>query len=249
VRRIGLLVAGALLCASCVGKFALGVSETIDPTPILPGTSVRQEVTVEADGLLGAAVRQAMTQAAASPQPQQGTAWQVRDSSDGSTTRLRMSRTVSLSEVQSDVSASSAGGLNTGATHIQSDDWIVARRYAVRIVVPSNRGSLTQTTPTDPTSQQLAQAILAGVTFDYFLTLPGFVTATNGVPGDNSRLVWHLDISSTSDRVLTAESIFIDWPRLALVIVILLVLTGGMLIRGRARRASTQSASPPPAAM
>jgi len=59
------------------------------------------------------------------------------------------------------------------------------------------------------------------------------ITATNGVPGDNSRLVWHLDLTGTSERVLTAESIYPDWPRLILLLVVFIVLGGGVFLRSR----------------
>jgi hypothetical protein len=62
------------------------------------------------------------------------------------------------------------------------------------------------------------------------------VTATNGVPGDNSRLVWHLDLTGASERVLTAESIYPDWPRLVVLLVIIVLLGGGLVFRSRRSR-------------
>src|SRR2546428_2464962 len=80
-RRLPMLAAAGLLATACFGKFALGVTQTIEPNPILPGASVKQEVNVDADGLLGIAVRQAMTDAATTiqAQGQTGTQWQIRD--------------------------------------------------------------------------------------------------------------------------------------------------------------------------
>jgi hypothetical protein len=37
-----MLAAAGLLATACFGKVALGVTQTIEPTPILPGASVRQ---------------------------------------------------------------------------------------------------------------------------------------------------------------------------------------------------------------
>jgi hypothetical protein len=71
------------------------------------------------------------------------------------------------------------------------------------------------------------------------MSLPGVVTATNGVPSDQSRLVWHLDLSSGSERVLTAESIYPDVPRLVVLLLVIVVLAGAVLIRSRARRPVT----------
>jgi hypothetical protein len=239
-RRFLTLAAAGLLATACFGKFALGVTQSIEPNPILPGASVRQEVNVDADGLLGTAVKQAMTDAAAkSPAPgQTGTQWQIRDASEGAAVHLRMSRSVSLAEAQTAVSKTSTGGFDVGTISVRADDWLIARHYVVRVVVsPSAPSSPTGTsTGTDATSQQLAQAIMAGITYDYFVRLPGFVTATNGVPGDNSRLVWHLDLTGASERVLTAESVYPDWPRLVVLLVIIVLLGGGLVFRSRRSR-------------
>ena len=242
-RRLPMLAAAGLLATACFGKFALGVTQTIEPNPILPGASVKQEVNVEADGLLGTAVKQAMTDAAAKGQTQgqTGTQWQVRDNSDGAGIHLRMSRSVSLTEAQTAVPQSSTGGFDVGTINVKADDWLLARRYAVRVVV-SARAPTTPTgtpTPNDATSQQLAQAILAGITYDYFVSLPGVVTATNGLPADNSRLVWHLDLTSGSERVLTAESIYPDWPRLIVLVLLIVLIAGAIVLRSRARRPIT----------
>ena len=242
-RRLALLAASGLLATACFGKFALGVTQTIEPTPILPGANVKQELNIEADGLLGTAVKQAVTDAAAKSQaqPQSGTQWQIRDSSDGSAVHLRMSRTVNLTEAQTAVAQSSTGGFDVGTMTLRADDWGVARHYTVRIVVTPSAPSAPAGTPTgtDATSQQLAKAILAGITYDYYLGLPGVVTATNGVPGDQSRLVWHLDLSSGAERVLTAESIYPDVPRLIVFVVAILLLAGVVIVRSRARRPVT----------
>jgi len=243
-RRLALLAAAGLLATACFGKFALGVTQTIEPTPILPGASVKQELNVEADGLLGTAVKQALTDAATKgqAQSQSGTQWQIRDTSDGSAVHLRMFRSVNLTEAQTAVAQSSTGGFDIGTMNVRADDWLVARHYAVRIVVTPSAPSTPAGTPTgtDATSQQLAKAILAGITYDYYIGLPGIVTATNGVPGDQSRLVWHLDLTSGSERVLTAESIYPDVPRLvALVVLVLVLIVGAVFLRSRGRRPIT----------
>ena len=238
-----MLAVAGLLATACFGKFALGVTQTIEPTPILPGANVKQELNIEADGLLGTAVKQALTDAATKgqTQPQTGTQWQVRDNSEGSAVHLRMFRTVSLAEAQTAVPQSSTGGFDVGTMSLHADDWGVARHYTVRIVVSPSAPSSPAGTPTgtDATSQQLAQAILAGITYDYYVSLPGLVTATNGIPGDQARLVWHLDMTATSPRTLTAESIYPDVPRLVLLLVVILLIFGMVFIRSRRRRPTT----------
>jgi hypothetical protein len=235
-----MLAAAGLLATACFGKFALGVTQTVEPNPILPGASVKQEVNVEADGLLGTAVKQAMTDAATKSQAQgqSGTQWQIRDTSQGAAVHLRMSRSVSLAEAQTAVAKTSTGGFDVGTVTVRADDWLIARHYAIRVVVsPSAPTTPTGTsTGTEATSQQLAAAILAGITYDYFVSLPGVVTATNGVPGDNSRLVWHLDLTGASERVLTAESIYPDWPRLVVLLVVFILLGSGIFFRSRRSR-------------
>jgi hypothetical protein len=244
-----MLAAAGLLATACFGKFALGVTQTVEPNPILPGASVKQEVNVEADGLLGSAVKQAMTDAATKGQTQgqSGTQWQIRDTSQGAQVHLRMSRSVSLAEAQTSVSKTSTGGFDVGTISVRADDWLIARHYAVRVVVSPSAPTSPTGTPTanDATSQQIAQAILAGITYDYFVSLPGIVTATNGVPGDNSRLVWHLDLTAGSERVLTAESIYPDWPRLVVLLAIFILLGGGLLVRSRRSRPVVLEPEPP----
>ena len=239
-RRLMLLAAAGLLATACFGKFALGVTQTIEPTPILPGTNVKQELNIEADGLLGTAVKQALTDAATKGQAQapSGTQWQIRDTSEASAVHLRMFRTVNLAEAQTAVAQSSTGGFDVGTMNVHADDWGLARHYTVRIVVTPSAPSTPAGTPTgtDATSQQLAKAILAGITYDYYVVLPGVVTATNGVPGDQSRLVWHLDMTSGAERVLTAESIYPDVPRLIALMLLIVLFVGAILIRSRRRR-------------
>jgi hypothetical protein len=238
-----MLAAAGLLATACFGKFSLGVTQTIEPTPILSGASVKQEVNVEADGLLGSAVKQAVNDAStkAQKQPQPGPQWEIRDSSDGSAVHVRMFRTVSLAEAQKPVPESSTGGFDVGTISVRADDWIVARRYSVRVVVSTKAPTSPTGTPTsnDAATQQLAQAMLAGITYDYYLSLPGFVTSTNGASGDKSRLVWHLDLTSPAERALTAESIYLDWPRILLFVLIVALIAGAIRLRSRRRRPAT----------
>jgi len=173
-----MLAAAGLLATACFGKFALGVTQTVEPNPILPGASVKQEVNVDADGLLGSAVKQAMTDAATKSQAQgqSGTQWQIRDSSEGAAVHLRMSRSVSLAEAQTAVAKTATGGFDVGTIAIRADDWLIARHYTVRVVVSPSAPTTPTGTPTgtDATSQQLAAAILAGITYDYFVSLPAW---------------------------------------------------------------------------
>jgi hypothetical protein len=155
-------------------------------------------------------------------------------------------RTVSLTEAQTAVPQSSTGGFDVGTMTVRADDWVLARHYAVRVVVTPSAPTAPAGTPTgtDANAQQLARAILAGITYDYFVSLPGVVTATNGVPGDQSRLVWHLDLTSGSERVLTAESIYPDVPRLVVLLIAILLVVGTALVRSRGRQAPTVETPP-----
>jgi hypothetical protein len=254
-RRLPMLAIAGLLVSACFGKFTLGVTQSIEPTPVLPGASVRQEVAVDADGLLGSAVKQAMTEAATkgTVQGQTGTQWQIKDNSDGPNVKIRMSRTVGLGEAQQAVAQSSTGGFDVGTIVVRADDWGIARHYAVRVVVSPGKSS--PATPSssqanDATTQQLAKALLAGITYDYFIGLPGFVTSTNGTAADQSRLVWHMDLTSTSERVLVAESIYLDWMRIVLVLVIVALVVAGIWYMRRARQPITieqpPASTPPP---
>ena len=243
-RRLSLLALAGILASACFGKFALGVTQTVEPTPILPGADVKQELNIEADGLLGTAVKQALTDAStkAQAQPATGTQWQIRDTSDGSAVHLRMFRTVNLNEAQTAVAQSTTGGFDVGTMNIHADDWGLARHYTVRIVVTPSAPSTPAgtTTGTDATSQQLAKAILAGITYDYYVSLPGIVTASNGVPGDQSRQVWHLDLTTGTERTLTAESIYPDVPRLIVLLLVILLIVGIFFVRSRGRRKVTE---------
>ena len=243
-RRLAILALAGFLATACFGKFALGVTQTIEPTPILPGANVKQELNIEADGLLGTAVKQALTDASTKgqAQPASGTQWQIRDNSEGSAVHLRMFRTVGMSEAQTAVDEASTGGFDVGTMTLRGDDWLLARRYTVRIVVTPSAPTTPTGTPTgtDATSQQLAKAILAGITYDYYVAMPGIVTATNGASGDQSRLMWHLDLTSGSERVLTAESIYPDLPRLIfLLVIVALIVVGTMVLRSRRSRPVT----------
>src|SRR5256712_7393075 len=113
-RRLPMLAAAGLLATACFGKFALGVTQTIEPNPILPGASVKQEVNVDADGLLGSAVKQAMTDAATKSQAQgqSGTQWQIRDNSEDAEVPPRNDRPVSPAEEQNAVAKTTTGGFD-----------------------------------------------------------------------------------------------------------------------------------------
>jgi hypothetical protein len=158
-----------------------------------------------------------------------------------------MFRMVSLTEAQTAVPQSSTGGFDVGTISVHADDWLLVRRYAVRVVVSPSAPTGPSGTPTgnDAAARQLAQAMLAGITYDYYIGLPGVITATNGATGDQSRLVWHLDLTSGSARVLTAESLYPDVPRIVLLLVLIAALVIAVIwLRSRAAR---PAAAEPPA--
>jgi len=51
--------------------------------------------------------------------------------------------------------------------------------------------------------------------------------------------VWHLDLTSGSERVLTAESIYPDWSRLIVLVLLIVLIAGAIVLRSRARRPIT----------
>jgi hypothetical protein len=51
--------------------------------------------------------------------------------------------------------------------------------------------------------------------------------------------VWHLDLTTGSERVLTAESIYPDVPRLVVLLLAIVLIVGAVFIRSRARRPIT----------
>src|SRR2546423_3614972 len=139
-RRLWALAAAGLLATACFGKFALGVTQTIEPTPILPGANVKQELNIEADGLLGTAVKQALTDAAtkSQAQTQSGTQWQIRDNSEASAVHLRMFPTVNLTEAQTAVAQSSTRGFDLRTMNIHAHARGIAPPYTLGIgVTPS----------------------------------------------------------------------------------------------------------------
>src|SRR2546428_5273416 len=130
-RGLPMLAAAGLLATACFGKFALGVTQTIEPNPILPRASVKQEVNVDADGLLGSAVKQAMTDAATKSQAQgqTGTQWQIRDNSEGAAVHPRMSRSARLAGAQTPVAKTSTGGVGARTVSRHAAAWVLARAH------------------------------------------------------------------------------------------------------------------------
>jgi hypothetical protein len=225
VVRVIALVAVGVVSAACFGKLAVSVSNDVQPAVILPGGVVAQEIRIEADGAFGGLIRQSLAQASASPS---SPGWDVRDNSDGSTLRLRMSRTVAIGSSELATGASS-GGMQGGSVDVHVDDYVIARHFVAIVTVPPlSLGSSTSANSSSGAAlgQQITQLALSGVSFDESLTMPGSVTTTNGIAGDGSRIVWHLKLDSTASQTLRAESIYPDWPRISAVgaLVVLLML-------------------------
>src|SRR5256712_13607442 len=95
-RRLPMLAAAGLLATACFGKFALGVTQTIELTPLLPGANVKQELNIEADVLLGTSVKQALTAASTKVQAQSDsvTRCEAGNSSEGPALHLASFRVV-----------------------------------------------------------------------------------------------------------------------------------------------------------
>ncbi len=56
--------------------------------------------------------------------------------------------------------------------------------------------------------------------------------------------MWHLDLTSGAERVLTAESIYPDVPRLVVLLLAILLIVGAAFVRSRARRPVTVETPP-----
>jgi hypothetical protein len=235
VRRF-LGLAGLLLStAGCFGHLAITVQQQIDPRPILPGATLQQEIAVEADGLLGAAARQAMTQSTQTSANAAG-GWQLRDNSDATTVRLRMFRSVALDANGSQVQSNLSG--DPGKVQTVSDDWFVVRRYRVQIDVSAPENAVAPPA-SDPQSQQLAELVLAGISYDHYLRMPGFITSTNGTRSDDGRIAWHVSFASAAtQQTLAAESVYVDIPRLGAALVAILALAAWRFVASRRRAAA-----------
>jgi len=237
-----LALAGVLaITTACFGHLAISLNEQIDPRPILPGAVLQQEISIEGDGLLGAAARQAMTQSAqASASPNAG--WQLRDNSDQTTMRFRMSRSVAMDASGTQLQSAMSG--DPAKVQVVSSDWFLVRRYRVQVDVSTPDNAVAPQQTNDPQSQQLAQLMLASITYDHYLRMPGIVTETNGIKSDDGRLAWHVSFASpSSQQTLIAESIYPDVPRVG----VLLVLLGG-LVAWRVIAARRRDRAPAPSA-
>jgi hypothetical protein len=218
VRRLLYLAIIVLLSCACFGRLSISASDQIDPRPILPGAVLHQEITLEGEGLLGAAARQSVSQKPGNAAASSG-GWQVRDDSDGAVTRLRLSRSISLdaagAAVQSDLSSDPA------RVQVTANDWFVVRRYRIQVDVAAPQDAVPPR-PDDTLSQQAALAVLSAITYDHYLRMPGIVMSTNGSRADDGRLVWHVSFASpTTQQTLLAESMYPDVPRIVLVLALI----------------------------
>ena len=241
MRRLLALIALGAVTTSCFGRLSIAMNQQIEPRPILPGAVLQQEIAIEGDGLLGAAARQAMTQAQASANATAG--WQLRDNSDGATSRFRIFRSVALDANGTQQQNAVSG--DPGKVQVSSTDWIVLRRYRVQVDVSAPDNTVAPSS-TDPQSQQLAQLALAGITYDHYLRMPGVVTSTNGTRSDDGRIVWHVSFTSPEpQQSLVAESVYPDLPRLALFAFVLLALLTWRVVALLRRGPSPHQPAPP----
>ena len=234
MRRWLYLAIIVLLCNACFGRLAIGLNEQIDPRPILPGAVLQQEIAIEGEGLLGAAARQAMTQAATGANTNPG--WQLRDNSDGTTVRFRLFRSVPIDANGTQVQTNVNG--DPGKVQVASSDWGLVRRYRVQVDV-STPDSAIAPSATDSQSQQVAQLMLASISYDHYLRMPGIVTSTNGTRSDDGRIAWHVSFNPpTTQESLVAESVYPDVPRVALLALVIVALIAWRIV-SRYRRAET----------
>ena len=226
----GTALALGLFASACVGHASVGVTTTIDPRLLLPGATMHQEIAVEADGLLGNGIRQGLNQTTTASVFGGEPGWQVRDNSDPQVVRLRATRDV---EVAPGSQTLLLGAQSGPSVHLDSQDYGLVRRYIVEVIIPVSSLSADQSGASTPATS----SAIAASTYDQYLFMPGYVTATNGIPGDSGRLAWHVNLAATSDQTLTAESLYIDWPRVGLLVLLVAIATVLLLLRRmRSRR-------------
>lgn len=230
--RVAGLGLAAIVLGACIGRLSLAANITVEPHLVLPGNRATLAIDVEGDGLLGNAIRQQLTPAAFQQSPLSGAQWELRDNSDAQSVRFRA---VSTTDFPATLDAQRVPA--AGAISLSSNDYVLFRRYQLQVTVPPTQS--TTPTSTDQLSQQTTAAALAAVRYDWTARLPGSVETTNGVRSDDGRIVWHLDISAKQAQVLTAQSTYIDFPRIALVTALLLIVLVGLTLSRRRTRPPT----------
>jgi hypothetical protein len=225
-RAAGLALVTLALCA-CIGRLSLAANMKVEPHLILPGNKATVAIEVEGDGLLGNAVRQQLTPAAF--QRANDVEWEFRDNSDAQTVRFRATSSANFPATFEAQQVPAAGAIS-----LTANDYVFLRRYHLVVTVAPTQSATASST--DAVSQQTAAAALAAIRYDWSVALPGNIETTNGVRSDDGRIIWHLNMSARDPQVLSAQSTYVDVPRIALGGAALLLITGGLVLRRRRRR-------------
>lgn len=228
---LGLIASLALLSTACLGRASLDVTTSIEPSIFLPGATAREELVVGGDGQLGNAIgddiRRLVAHHVAAPGE---SSWELADTSTGSSVRLRLTRT---SRAESPLDLFSFGTQTSRPrVRLETTDFGLARRYALTVTLPS-----TPREGVDAVRQ--AEALGARIDFNWYVDMPGIVLSSNGEPTETNRRQWRLSLASDREQTLRAESLYLDWSRLPL-----LLPPIGALIAWRLQRRRRQSVAP-----
>jgi hypothetical protein len=236
--RLYSLVLASLVLGACFGHLTIEANIAVEPRPLLPGSRATLTLDIEGDGLLGNTIRQQLTPASFEQARMTGAEWELRDNSDSQNVRVRAT---SSGDFPGTFNAEKLPGAGVDGISIVANDYILFRTYRLTVTVPPSQSTSVQ--GTDQFSQQAASAALAAVRYGWSARLPGSVGKTNGLRSDDGRIIWNISISSTQPQVLTAESTYVDVPRIALGGGLVLVLGSVLLLGRRAGRVRGDPAS------
>jgi hypothetical protein len=116
---------------------------------------------------------------------------------------------------------------------LETTDFGIARYYALSLTFPARSSGAAQ-----PTSRDL--------NWDWYVKPPGFVMSTNGTHTAESQLLWQIDLDASQNQVLTAESIYVDLPRIGVLVVLSMGLLAIRAARARSLLTSSSPARPGP---
>lgn len=213
---------------ACVGHLSVDANIGVEPRLLLPGGVMTIELALEGQGLLANTVRDQVSPEGFAEKGA-GFAWQVTDTSDGETLRVKA---MSRREVDGSFDAASLPGTSLSDLRLDFADYLVFRTYRLHVALPMDGAAAGG----DALSRQTAAAALAAVRYDWSVTLPGSIRSTNGVVSSTSgKALWHIDVASQRTHTLDAESLYVDVPRIALM---LGILGAALAIRLRRRTAA-----------
>jgi hypothetical protein len=223
---------------ACVGHLSVDANIQVEPRLLLPGGVMTIELVLAGEGLLANTVRDQVSPEGFAEKAA-GLEWQVTDTSDEQTLRVKA---VSHREIDGAFDAASLPGTPLSDLRLDVADYLVFRTYRLHVALPMDGASAGG----DALAKQTATAALAALRYDWSVTLPGTIRSTNGVVSSTSgKALWHIDVASQRTHLLDAESLYVDVPRIA---VMLGILAAALALRLRRRRTAAPVAAELPAA-